>query len=72
MSTLAEIEAATAGLTVAELQHLERTVHALYKSRGHGLIYDDAYGTVSDEDLIAEADAAFLAYDRAEEKNGGR
>jgi hypothetical protein len=29
-------------------------------------IYDDAYGVVTEADLIAEADEAFQTYDRAE------
>lgn len=70
MSTLAEIESAAAGLTTEELRHLEKTLHEIFQKRGVGVIYDDDYGAMSDEQLIAEADAAFLAYDEAEAKAG--
>ena len=53
-------------LSTEELSRLEHSIHRLYRTRKVLLPYDDAYGTVSDEELIMEADAAFLGYDRAE------
>jgi hypothetical protein len=35
-------------------------------SQGEGIIYDDAHGIVTEADLIASADEAFQAYDKAE------
>ncbi len=67
MSTLAEIESAVSVLSTEDLQNLERTLHRLYQQRGAHLLYDDRHGSTSEEDLIAEADIAFMAYDRAEE-----
>ncbi len=66
MSTLAAIEAAVPVLTIAELQHLEQTLHQLYRERGDGIVFDDKNGVVTEADLIAEADAAFCEYDREE------
>jgi hypothetical protein len=37
-------------------------------SQGEGVIYDDAHGVVTEADLIASADEAFQAYDKAESK----
>ena len=67
MTTLAEIETAVSVLSTEELHNLERTLHKIYQQRGAHLLYDDRHGTTSEEDLIAEADIAFMAYDRAEE-----
>ena len=67
MSTVAEIQAALFGLSIDELQQIERTLHAIYRQRKSGIVYDDSYGT-TESDLIAAADEAFLAYDREEEQ----
>ena len=66
MSILSEIASAAEKLSTEELVQLEHSLHQIYRDRGVALIYDDSYGTVSEEQLIAEADSAFLAYDRAE------
>ena len=66
MSTVAEIEAALPKLTAPELAQIERALHNQYRQRGGGIVYDDDYGTVTEADLIASADEAFQAYDRAE------
>lgn len=71
MSTVKEIEAALPRLATEDLVRLEQALHQQYRQRGgDALIYDDAHGTVTEADLIAEADAAFQAYDRAEGNNG--
>ncbi len=67
MTTLTEIESAVADLSTEELRAVERMLHRLYQQRGLGLVYDDGMGVMTEEDLIAEGDAAFQAYDRAEE-----
>ena len=69
MSTVAEIQAALAELTDSELEQIARAVHNQYRQRGGGIVYDDAYGTVTEADLIASADEAFQAYDRAENRD---
>jgi hypothetical protein len=66
MSTVAEIEAALPQLSTEQLLRVEQALHQQYRQRGGNLIYDDAYGVVTDADLIASAEGAFLAYDKEE------
>jgi hypothetical protein len=66
MSTVAEIEAALPQLSTEELLRVEQALHQQYRQRGGNLIYDDSYGVVTDADLIASAEEAFLAYDKEE------
>ena len=72
MSTVNEIEAALSQLTTEELQRVEQAVHQQYRQRHDGILYDDAYGVVTEADLIASAEEAFLAYDKEEEKRAAR
>jgi hypothetical protein len=69
MSTVAEIEAALPLLSTEQLLRVEQALHQQYRQRGGNLIYDDSYGVVTDADLIASAEAAFLAYDKEEAEN---
>ena len=66
MSTVAEIEAALPQLSTEQLLRVEQALHHLYRQLGGNLIYDDAYGVVTDADLIASAEEAFLTYDKEE------
>ncbi|MBM3878379.1 MAG: hypothetical protein FJ387_01455 [Verrucomicrobia bacterium] len=66
MSTVAEIEAALRHLSAEQLLRVEQALHQQYRQRGGSLIYDDSYGVVTDADLIASAEEAFLAYDKEE------
>ena len=66
MSTVAEIEAALPQLSTEQLLRVEHALHQQYRQRGGNLIYDDAYGVVTDADLIASAEEAFLTYDKEE------
>jgi hypothetical protein len=72
MSTVNEIEAALPRLSTKELLQVERSLHAIYRQRKDGILYDDAHGLLSEADLIAGAEDAFLAYDKEEEKNANR
>jgi hypothetical protein len=72
VSTVAEIEAVLPKLSTAELVRIERAVHCQFRQRGGGIIYDDAYGIQIRADLIASADEAFQAYDKAEVENAKR
>lgn len=67
MSTVTEITTALPSLTTAELREVQRQLHVLYRERKTSVLYDDNYGVMTDEDIIAGADEAFLEYDRAEE-----
>lgn len=69
MSTVAEIAAVLPNLTNEELVRVEQAVHNQFRLRGEGIVYDDAYGVETEADLIASADQAFRAYDRAEAEN---
>lgn len=72
MSTLAEIEAALPRLTTPELIQIEHALHAIYRQRKNGLVYDDGYGALTETDLIASAEEAFLAYEMEEQSDGHR
>lgn len=72
MSTLNEIEAALSQLTTEEFRRVEQAVHQQYRQRHDGILYDDSYGVVTEADLIASAEEAFLAYDKEEEKRAPR
>lgn len=72
MSTLTEIERALPNLSDRELQQLAADLDSLFRRRKGALLYQDAYGNLTDADLILSAEGAFLDYDRDEEKNAGR
>jgi hypothetical protein len=72
MSTVAEIEAALPQLSTAELLKVEQALHAIYRQRQDGIIYDDAYGVLTEADLLNSAEEAFLSYDREEAENANR
>jgi len=72
MSTVAEIEAALPQLSTEQLLRIEQALHQQYRQRGGNLIYDDAYGIVTDADLIASAEDAFQTYDKEEAEHAQR
>jgi len=51
---------------ICERMSVSSAKHHQYRQRGGNLIYDDAYGVVTDADLIASAEEAFLTYDKEE------
>ncbi len=54
-------------LTTEELRRVEEAAHQQYRQRRDGIGYDDSYGVVTETDLIASAEQAFLAYDKEEQ-----
>jgi hypothetical protein len=72
VSTIADIEAVLPKLTAEELVRVEKAVHKQFRERGGGIIHDDAYGIETEADLIASADEAFQAYDKAEADHAKR
>ena len=69
MSTVAEIESALDQLEAEPLRAVLR--HALARMNrltAPAYYSNDRWGTVTDDDVVAEADAAFAAYDLDEEK----
>ncbi len=72
MSTVVEIESALPTLTTEELRRVEEAVHQQYRQRQDGIVCDDSYGVITETDLIASAEQAFLAYDKEEEEHAQR
>lgn len=69
MSTVAEIEAALDRLDAEPLRAVLRHVQArINRLTVQTYFYDDSYGSVGEDELIAEADVAFLAYDLDEKR----
>ena len=58
MSTVAEISEALPQLSNSELREVERALLRTYRERKVGIIFDDAYGTLTEEDLGALHDEA--------------
>ena len=63
MSTVAEITAAIPSLTTSELREVERALIRTYRDRRTGIIFDDAYGTFTEEDLAVLQDEALQTID---------
>jgi hypothetical protein len=59
MSTIQEITRALQDFTTEELQQIERTLISIYRQRKTGIIFDDAYGTWTEEDQATAAGQAF-------------
>ncbi|HEV7927452.1 MAG TPA: hypothetical protein VGR14_19025 [Verrucomicrobiae bacterium] len=72
MSTVVEIESVLPHLTTEELRRVEEAVHQQYRQRKDVIVCDDSYGVVTETDLIASADQAFLAYDKEEQEHAQR
>lgn len=72
MSSVAEIEAVLPKLTTEDLQRIERALHQQYRERHSGIVYDDSYGVVTEADMMAAANEAFLTYDKEEQDGTGQ
>jgi hypothetical protein len=72
MSTVVEIESVLPKLTTEELRRVEEAVHQQYRQRHDGIVYDDSHGVVTEADLIASAEEAFLTYDKEEQERAQR
>ena len=69
MSTVAEIESALDLLEPEPLRAVLRHAQArMSRLTAPAYFANDRWGRVSDDDLIAEADTAFLAYDLDEDR----
>jgi len=68
MSKVAEITSALQDFTTEELQEIERALISIYRQRRTGIIFDDAYGTWTEEDQTAAAQQAFALMEEAEKK----
>ncbi|MDR3456089.1 MAG: hypothetical protein P4N60_01475 [Verrucomicrobiae bacterium] len=63
MSTVAEINETISQLTIDELRAVEQRLLQEYRQRKVGIIFDDAYGTLTEEDLRAIQDEALRVID---------
>ena len=72
MSTVVEIESVLPKLTAEELRRVEEAVHQQYRQRQDGIVYNDSHGVVTEADLIASAEQAFLTYDKKEQERAKR
>ena len=63
MSTVAEITNAIPQLTNEELRGVERRLLQEYRERKVGIVFDDAYGTLTEEDLRAIQEDALRVID---------
>lgn len=70
MSTIAEITQALPALSDEELRAVERALHAIYRQRHSGIIYDDAYGVWTEEDQANAAAQTFSMLEDAERRAG--
>jgi hypothetical protein len=69
MSTVAEITEVLPNLSTKELKEVERALIKVYRQRGTGIIYDDAYGVWTEEDQVAASAQAFALMDADEQKS---
>ena len=70
MRTIQEIAALLPNLTTAELHHIERVIHELYRVRHEPIIYDDDYGIWTDYDQVSVASEVLEMFDKEEELEG--
>lgn len=66
MPTIQEITAALPKLSTDELQHLEQVIHILYRTREKHIIYDDDYGTWTEQDQDLGAAEIFRLLEKEE------
>ena len=53
MSTVTEVTEILPKLTTDELQQVEDSLIRIYRERRQGIIFDDAYGVLTERDLAA-------------------
>lgn len=70
MRTIQEIAALLPNLTTAELHHIERVIHDLYRVRHESIIYDDDYGIWTEYDQASVASEVLEMFDKEEELEG--
>ena len=70
MHKIQEIAALLPNLTTAELHHIERVIHDLYRARHEPIIYDDDYGIWTEHDQVSVASEVLEMFDKEEELEG--
>ena len=66
MRTVQEIEVSLPNLSTDELQHIERVIRELYRTRYETIIYYDDYGIWTEQDQLSVAAEVFELLDKAE------
>lgn len=69
MGAVSEITRSLAGLTIEELQQVERSLISIYRQRQTGILYDDAHGVWTEQNQAAAADQVFTLLDAEEAHN---
>ena len=68
MSTVADITNTLPALSTPELKEIERALVSIYRQRGTGIVYDDAYGVWTEENQASAAAQVFALMDADERK----
>ncbi len=69
MSTaVAEITRVLPRLSNEELRDLERAILQTYRQRGVGILFDDAYGIFTEQDLVTVCEEALQVVEQAPSK----
>lgn len=68
MNSVAEIIRGLPTLTNEELSEVERALIQARRNRKVGIVFDDSYGGLTEEDMRGIAAEAFAEMDRAEHK----
>ncbi len=66
MSTVADIEAVLPKLSAEDLLRVEAALHRLQRSRGVGILFDDAYGIWTEDDQASVAAEAWRVMEEGE------
>ena len=72
MKTVTEIINVLPGLTTKELQTIERRLIEIYRQRKQGIIFDDAYGVLTEEEHIAAIGETLAKLDEVEKPSTKR
>ena len=72
MKTVTEIIKVLPSLTTSELQTIERQLIEIYRQRKQGIIFDDAYGVLTEEEHMTAIGETMATIDEAEKPTAKR
>ena len=72
MKTVSEIIKVLPSLTTRELQTIERQLIEIYRQRKQGIIFDDTYGVLTEEESLAAVGQTLAALDDVEKPRAKR
>ena len=70
MRTVKEIQAALPELTAEELRLVDAALREEFRTRRIDILYDDAYGTWTEEDQASAGAEAFALMEKKDERHG--